>query len=317
MSTTDPAAVRLLKRGLPRGAKDTVERGIRWGTTATAAFRPGPDFLVVGTKRGGTTTLWNALADHPQVQSMVPAAKHLKSPHFFSQYYVRGPAWYRGHFPTTVARRRHARAHGASLVGDACPTYLFDPRVPARAAELFPEVKVLISLRDPVERAYSHWKERVKEGTEDLDFAAALAAEPARLAGELDRMLADPDHDSRARDWFSYRSRGEYADQVAGWLAHFDRSQVLVVRAEDLYRDQPGVLGTVHDFLGLADHEGDPRWRNHMPSSPMAAEVRRDLEEHYAPHNRRLADVLGDPTWTDAWSAPATPTPEPLLGGAR
>lgn len=299
-ATTDPRAVRALKALTPQSAKDAAESGIRMATAATARWRPAPDFLVIGTKRGGTTTLWNALEAHPQVQPMVPAAKHLKSPHYFYWHYHRGPSWYLGHFPTSLSRARHARVHGRSVVGEASPMYLLDPRVAPRVAAMMPETKIVVSLRDPVQRAVSHWRERVKEGVEPLSFPDALAAEDDRLAGELDRIHADPDYYSRPLDWYSYRTRGEYAGQLERWFEHFDRSQVLVLRAEDLYLDQESTLRRAHEFLGLAPHAVAAQWHNRTSTTPIPEDVRRSLTQHFQPHNERLATLLGADNWWPA-----------------
>lgn len=297
MSATDPGAIRALKRILPRDAKHVAEAGIRASTTATARWRPTPDFLVIGTKRGGTTTLWEALSSHPQVQPMVPVAKHLKSPHYFYWHYHRGPAWYQGHFPTTFSRARHARTYGKSVVGEASPMYLFDPRVPARVAELMPEVKIVVTLRDPIQRAVSHWNERVKEGRETLSLTDALAAEPARLAGEWDRVLAEPDYYSRPLDWYSYRTRGEYADQLRRWLECVDPARIHVMRAEDLYADQRSTLRRVFEFLELDAHDLPAKWRNRTQHAAIPISVKRDLAEHFASHNHKLAELLGTTDW--------------------
>lgn len=297
MSATDPGAMRALKRMLPQDVKTIAEAGIRAATTATARWRPTPDFLVIGTKRGGTTTLWDALSAHPQVQPMVPVAKHLKSPHYFYWHYHRGPDWYRGHFPTAHSRARHSRLHGRSIVGEASPMYLFDPRVPARVAELMPEVKIVVTLRDPIQRAVSHWNERVKEGRETLSFPAALAAEPQRLAGEWDRVLAEPDYYSRPLDWYSYRTRGEYADQLERWFEHIDPARVHILRAEDLYADQSSTLRGVFEFLGLDAHDVPVRWRNRTRHPAVSRSVQRELAHHFTPHNHKLAELLGTTDW--------------------
>ena len=301
----DPRAVRMAKAALPPSVKTAAEQAIRLGGAATARFRPGPDFLIIGTKRGGTTSLWRSLSEHPQVMGMVPAAKHLKSPHYFYWHHQRGPAWYRGHFPTTAARTRHAARHGRAITGEASPMYLWDPRVPERVAAELPEARILITLRDPVLRAHSHWKERVKEGVETLSFEDALDAEEGRLAGELDRMHDDPAYYSRAYDWYSYRSRGDYAEQLLRWWQHVPRQQTLVLRAEDCHRDQPGELRRVHEFLGLDPSPVEPIWANRTTAPPIAAETERALRLHYQPGVEQLAQLLDTNLW---WPDPATPT---------
>lgn len=299
-ATGDPAVVRLAKAALPGRVKTVVDRAIRSATRATARWRSGPDLLVVGTKRGGTTFVWSALQSHPQVMAMVPRARHLKSCHYFTEHFGRGPEWYLGHFPTRVARRRHASRHGRALSLEASPLYLFDPRVPARVAETLPDVRVVVLLRDPVARAYSHYRERVKNEVEAKSFRDAIAAEPARLSGELQRMEEDPSYSSNLRDWYSYRTRGEYADQVSAWFEALGRDRVLVLRSEDLYDDPGPVLDRIQDFAGL---EVLPLARGKRNGSTgehrMDPDVAEDLRSGFAAHNQRLAELLDEKVW---WS---------------
>ncbi|GAA1917134.1 hypothetical protein GCM10009737_18260 [Nocardioides lentus] len=291
-------AVATAKTLLPQGVKDVAERGIRTATTATGRLRTGPDFLLVGTKRGGTTYTWSTLLGHPQVMPTVPAAKNLKSPHYFYRYTDRGPDWYLGHFPTRAARRRHAERHGAALAFEASPLYLFDPRVAERAHRLLPAARIVVLLRDPVARAVSHHAERTKAGVETLSFADALAAEPDRLAGELERMAEEPGYYSRPWDWYSYRTRGEYAPQLRRWFDAYGREQVLVMRSEDLYADPDATLGRLQEFVGLDPRPlaGAKRNRSrHKTGIDPGLEA--ELRAHYEPHHRELADLLGTQPW--------------------
>src|SRR5262249_27856015 len=147
------------------------------------------DFVIIGTQRGGTTSLYRYLIDHPDVAG----AMLTKEVHYFDTNLRRGPGWYRAFFPTKAARDRHRRRTGRELVaGEASPYYLFHPLVPDRAHELLPDAKLVVMLRDPVERAFSHHGHEVELGYEQLGFAEALDREPERLAGELERMRADP-----------------------------------------------------------------------------------------------------------------------------
>lgn len=288
------------KRLLPEPVKDVATGALRLGGTLTAAQRPGPDFLVVGTKRGGTTSLWHSLLAHPQVMPMVPAAKNLKSPAYFHAHHHRGEAWYRGHFPTRRARAAHAARFGAAVAGEASPMYLWDPRVAARAARTVPDARIVVLLRDPVARAWSHYRERCKQGAERLSFPAALSAEDGRLSGELERMWRDPRYYSRAWDWYSYRSRGEYAASLAQWFDAFPREQVLVLRSEEFYTDQRAVLTRVHAHLGLDAVSILPTRLNGAPTGvPLNDDVAHNLRSHYVGHNAALSELLGASTW---WS---------------
>jgi hypothetical protein len=284
----------MIKQVAPRQAREQV-RGmlVRYGER-TSDQRPLPDFLVIGTKRGGTTSLWRYLIQHPLVPRLFPAW-NTKTSHYFEENFGRGEAWYRSHFPTVRQRTALERRHGAApRAGEAAPLYMFHPLASSRVAAVMPRTRIVVLLRDPVERAYSHWKERRTEGVEPLGFAEALAAEESRTAGERERMIADPGYFSNAYDWYSYRARGCYLEHLKPWLDLFDRSQLLFVPSETLYREPAATYARVLDHIGLPPCEL-PAYDvfNDRPSKGMDPEVRAELTAFYQPHNAALADRLG------------------------
>lgn len=292
MSTTTTTLAERTRRGAVGGAKLAIRS---WGCL-TAPARPLPDFLVIGTKRGGTTSLWNWLLQHPDVLPQLPSRQNIKSPHYFYWHFDRGESWYRSHFATSMSRARARRhAGGARVVtGEASPYYLFDPRVPARVADVLPQVRLIVLLRNPVDRAASHHRERTNAGVEKLSFADALDAEQGRLAGESERMSADPFYYSRAHDWYSYRSRGIYAPQLQAWRACFPDDQILVVQSEHLYADPGKSFDEVTDFLGLRRHEGlRADHHNYRPRAAMDEHVRAELADFYREPNEQLFADLG------------------------
>ncbi|MBE7323978.1 sulfotransferase domain-containing protein [Nocardioides sp. Y6] len=291
-----------LKDRSPRWVKDAANVATRAAALATASQRPAPDFLVIGTKRGGTTSLHNYLLMHPGVLGLFPQSRGKKSTDWFFADSTHSESWYRSHFHTEAHRERVAARVGHPVMGgEASPYYVWDPRIAAKVAAVAPSVKAVMLVRDPVERAWSHYQERTQNGVEPLDFAAALAAEDQRLEGELERMAADPGYHSTAHDWYSYRSRGVYLPQIQNWLQHFDRKQLLVLRSEDLYTDVQAGFDAVCDFLGLGSHTL-PTTRTFNAShrkSSVPEPQRSELARFFAPHNAALADFLGrDLDWT-------------------
>ncbi len=284
-----------LKGLVPEQAKNTAKGAIRRYGALTANWRPLPDFLILGTKRGGSTSAWRYLIQHPQVMPMVTRWEHLKSPHYFYWHYDKGQEWYRGHFPSVAARTAAERRIGKHVItGESSPYYLFDPRVPYRVAHDLPDSRFIVLLRDPVKRAYSHYWERVDNGVEPLPFEQALAAEPERVDGEWERMLADPYYYSRRHDWYTYRERGVYAPQLRRWFEAVGRDRVLVLVSEDMYADEQAVMGRMADFLGIDQVPvPDTTQHNYRPSEPMAPDVQAELREYYRAHNAELAELLG------------------------
>ncbi len=268
---------------------------VRRAAQLTAVIRPLPEFLIVGTQRGGTTSLHRYLSQHPGV---LPA-RLTKGVHWFDAAFDKPESWYRANFPTEVARRRARRRLGyPPVAGESSPYYLFHPHVPARIASVMPDVRLIAVLRDPVARAWSHYQHNVARGMEALSFAAALDAEPERLAGAEQR-LADPSHIDLGHRHGSYVARGRYVEQLARYSSHFDDDQMLVLFTEDLDRDPGTALARVHAFLGLppAPAPTARRW-NQQPPAELPDGTRQRLEEAFAGPDRLLAQRLGvEPPW--------------------
>ncbi|GAA3200710.1 sulfotransferase domain-containing protein [Actinocorallia longicatena] len=284
-----------LKDVAPRWLKDVANTVTRGYAVQTAERRHLPDFMIIGTKRGGTTSMWNYLVQHPLVMPMYPSSRGLKSPWYFYANYARGEAWYRSHFATEKRLDRlEAETGSRPVTGEACPYYMYDPRIAGRVHAMMPELKIIVLLRDPVKRAYSHFWERTGEGDETLTFERALAAEPERTAGELDRMAADPFYYGRAHDYFSYRDRGIYLPQLQRWEALYGRDRMMIMPAEELYADEQKAVDKVSAFLGLPSHPVSVAKRhNHLPAPPMDPATRAELTEFYREHNRALFTWLG------------------------
>lgn len=244
-----------------------------------------PDFLIIGGQRCGTTSLFEYLCRHPSVCR--PVEKELQ---FFTYRFERGVAWYRCHFPT-------AAAAAGRKVFEATPYYLLHDQAPARAGSVVPGARLVALLRNPTERAYSHYQHNVLRGTEPLTFEAALDAEAERL-DRADDGTASVAHHKR----HSYVTRGRYAEQLDRWLAFYPREQLLVLFSEDLYRDPGATYAQVLDFLGLpshslAEYQVHTR-RGAWSGPPLAAPTRARLETSFGPHNTRLAGLLGTaPPW--------------------
>jgi len=258
-----------------------VLRNAVWGTgTLTARLRPLPDFLILGAQKSGTTALYAYLRRHPEITG--PAWKEVS---YFDRHYRRGPAWYRGNFPL--------RAHGA-IVGEASPSYLFHPLAPGRAAALLPNASLIALVRDPADRALSHYHHQVALGREELPFEEALEREEERLAGELERMHDDPGYFSHAWWNHTYLARGRYADQLARWLDHFPRERLLVLSNEELAERPAETYARVLEFLGAPSHQLASYPRVYDRDYPaMRPETRLKLAVAYAEPNRRLYALLG------------------------
>lgn len=280
-----------------RTAREAAKRVLRRYAEVTAGLRRGPDFVVIGAKRGGSTSLYNYLLEHPSVQPLFPGRQHIKGAHYYDTRYAQGLSWYRSHFPIEVGSRHPARSqHGASICGEASPYYLFHPLAAERLARDFPDVRIVVFLRDPAERAYSHFKERTHHGGETLSFEDALEAEEGRLRGESERILTEPGYLSAEHENHSYLAQGRYLDMLPRWFELFPREQFHIGVSEDFYAEPDRHVNEVWKFLGLPPRRLQSRIRhNYLPAPQMLPATRHRLQEGLAEHNRDLADLLGRP----------------------
>jgi hypothetical protein len=270
---------------VPAPVKSLAFRGLAAYGRWTSAARPLPDFVVIGGQRCGTGSLYDHLTSHPQV-----VGPRIKEVHYFDLNYLRGASWYRGHFPAQLGDNGRARP----LAGESTPYYLYHPHCPARLASLLPRCKLVALLRNPVDRAISHYHHEVARRRETLPIEEAFGREEERVRGEVQRMEHDPSYQSEAHQRWSYLSRGIYVDQLERWHRHFPAEQLLVLRSEDLFTDPARRFRDVLEFLELPAHEpSDFRVRNAREYAAEGDETRSFLRDYFAPHNERLSRYLG------------------------
>src|SRR5262245_55702300 len=257
--------------------------------TLTAPLRVLPDYLIVGAMKAGTSFLYWLLTQHPQV---LPASD--KEVNFFDYQYERGINWYRTNFPWAKQARQRSRETGLkTFCGEASPYYIFHPHSARRIARHIPRVKIIMLLRNPVDRTYSHFHHQVRLGQEKVSFEEAVALEPQRLQGEKEKILADERYKSFNYPGYSYMARGVYVDQVLEYHKHFPREQVLIIRSEDLFTDALDVFYRVQDFVGL--QRWTPTYIRPINMGKYTKEPGQTLDylqSYFKPHNQRLYDYL-------------------------
>jgi len=211
-----------------------------------------PSFMVIGAAKAGTTSLYNYLAEHPEIFMSA-----VKEPNFFAlaagRPNLQGPleperVFNLLHRKTVTDRAAYEQlflsAGGAKAVGEASPRYLYSPLAPAAIQETCGSIRLVAILRDPFYRAWSHFEMNRRRGLEPLaDFAAALEAEAGRIAQGYEW------------DWH-YLAIGRYAEQLERYVARFGREQLLVLLHEDLAHEPAAALERVFRFLGV-----DPGFR--------------------------------------------------------
>ncbi len=240
-----------------------------------------PDFLIVGTQKGGTSSLYNCLNQHPDI-----LAANKKEIHYFSMYYNRGADWYLGHFP---------KRDDNQLSGEASPFYLFHPQSAKRIAATFPQIKIIIMLRNPVHRAISHYHQQYRREHEKLTMKEAFEQEPQRIKAGWKKMLNDEQVSGSKVQQCSYLKRGEYLEQVERYEVHFPAEQIYLSSSEAFFSDPAAELQKIFTFLTL-DNSFVPEdlWPrkpgNYGDTEPEMIDF---LTDYFKPHNEALFAHLG------------------------
>jgi hypothetical protein len=292
---TKESAVQMAKSHVSMRTRAAQQVSVTAGRLTSRA-RVLPNLLIVGSQRCGTTTLYRTLTQHPAVAK---AVLH-KGVHYFDVGYDHDLSWYRAHFPlraTLAARER--RVGVPPVVLESSPYYMFHPLAPERIARDLPETRVIALVRDPVERAYSAHSHELARGFETEPFERALELEESRLAGEVDRMRANPGYESHAHRHNAYLLRGQYVEQLEELERTLGRERLLVLDSQEFWDVPERAYASVLDFLGLPAL-GQPVFEQHNARrrAPMSDALRQRLDEHFAPFDERLAKWWGQtPSW--------------------
>ena len=261
------------------------------------AERTLPNFYVVGTQRGGTTSLFIYLLAH----ELVHGPRRAKGVHYYDTNYDKSIGWYRGNFPRVKELAEQGTAAGAQpAVGEGAPYYLFSPTIPSRIHRVTPNARIIAVLREPLDRAISHHNHEVKRGFETLSLEEAFDAEAGRLAGEVDKLLADDAYISLPHIHHAYLSRGQYAEQLDRYFSLFGRDNVLVLDSAALSERPEETVRIATDFLGLPPMSGvDYPLYNKREYDPVAPEIRAKYGPMFDESNNRLREMLepGSISW--------------------
>ncbi len=271
-----------IKTHTPQQVKRVVRLPEQTFRRMTAERRAVPSFIILGAQRAGTTSLYRWLCAHPDV---MPAWK--KEIHYFDVEYQRGWNWYQSYFPFPRAGK---------ITGEASPYMLpHSPSAERAMRDLPPSTKFIVQLREPVERAVSHYFLERRIGLEPETFERAIALEPERLQGSEARIakgLFDYNHRH-----YSYARRGEYAPQLRRWFDVVGRERILVVEFERLATD-PSVSASVLEWLDLEPNPAPFPSLNAAPRMDSTDQgVIEQLAEHFKPFNEDLFELLGTRLW--------------------
>ncbi len=236
------------------------------------------NFLIIGVGKSGTTSLFYYMCQHPQI--LPPIQKELD---FFNLKFELGIDWYLAHFSPIPNE-------GGFLTGEATPWYLGTDGVEEKVFQLFPNIKLIVVLRNPVARAISHYYMNLSM-TENRSLEEAITSEMTILRG-----IGDPTQVSE-KYWQTekgYLWFGLYSYFLEKWMALFPREQFLILHSEDLYNQTANTLQQVFEFLEIPDYSLSDYPKYNSGSYPnISNELRQKLSDFFRPHNQKLEDYLG------------------------
>lgn len=291
MLTTGPH-VRFIERHTRETLRPPIVAAIKAYRSLTRQLRVLPDFIIIGARKCGTTSLYEYLTRHPDV---LPALS--KELYYFDHHYEKGADWYRRHFATRLEKWVYEKALNQSVItGEATPSYFYHPITAQRIAELMPQVKLILLLREPIEAAYSAYQFGIKMGTytaEEIVFEQVIQAE-LRYIKQGGKLFERQNGTFAINPRCSLLARHTYIELIKPWFEVFDESQIKVVFSEELFSNTVKVCGEIQEFLQLPAHEledYEPFNKNSYHKLRNADEM--GLKEFFTPFNEQLGSFLG------------------------
>jgi len=247
------------------------------------ALKQEPDFLILGAMKAGTTALFNYLGQHPQI--VMPSVKEL---HYYDQRRYTG--WNVHDYICRFPRRNQD-----VLSGESTPFYLRHPHAPKWVRHDFPDIRLIVILRNPTERAYSHYQQRIRNGKTVESLQNLVSLEQKIMEGRWRSFFMDETDQYRDVIELSYLSRGRYLEQLEHWLEYFPRTRFLIIFSEELYTNQVRELNRVAKFLDIS------AFPNNFSCPPVKVgkydsidkHSKTILDDYFAPYNEKLFEFLG------------------------
>jgi len=252
----------------------------------TGFIRVIPDFLVIGAKRCGTTSLYQHLPEHPCIS---------KSPYdnmgFFNDNFHLGVNWYKSFFPTTFTRKKIKSKFGNFLAFDVTTKYMEEESTANNVYQTKPNMKIIIILRNPVDRAYSQYHLSVRQTAERRSFEDVVEENMNRLNKESHERYEIKPRFSANED--NYLKKSLYALQLRYWLKIFPKENILIVPTEDFENNQQIIYNKIFEFLNISKFEVKNTKRMEKGNyPPMKSETRNLLLDYFRPHNHELFELI-------------------------
>jgi len=252
----------------------------------TGPLRVLPDFLVIGSVRSGSTSLYYNICNHP---SILPAAYDEIG--FFDSNYHLGMNWYRSMFPLKRDMNRIRNKTKYALTGEDTPFYFWKIDAAKRISEVLPKIKLIAILRNPVQRAYSNYNLGLRAGTEKLTFEEAIRKEldtltENKISAENIFKFCDVRRSNIAKSLYIY--------QMKIWFERFSKNRLFIISTEEMSNSPSHTMNQVYEFLDLPKYEhAFFEKRKKMSYDKMSDSIRKELEEFFKPYNEELFKLIG------------------------
>ncbi|MDF1672841.1 MAG: sulfotransferase domain-containing protein [Vicingaceae bacterium] len=264
---------------------DTVVPKINSYFHFTSNYRIKPSFFIIGVQKGGTTSLSKYLEQHTEV---IPAQR--KDVFYFNNdsHYQKGINWYKAHFALKAYKKIYDLKNNTNAITyDSTPNYFDIPEAAQRIHSFNPNAKLILLLRNPIDRAWSNYQMAKKFGFETLSFEEALKLENDRLN------LPNQTH-NYIYQRLSYKKRGIYINNIKPWINTFSKENILILNSESLFKDTANTYNKILDFLNLKPTKKidfKPINQGNY-SEKMNPKTREMLVNFYQPFNQELYNLL-------------------------
>lgn len=255
----------------------------------THVFHIKPDFLIIGAAKCGTSSLYDYLMEHPCVGKSLT-----KQIHFFDRYFDRKISWYKVCFPSIFEKFYFVTIKKQRFVtGEATAHYMTHPLASRRAFSVVPNAKIIVMLRNPVTRAYSHYQMEKANGNEELSFQEAIDKEPERITGEIEDMFNNRNNSGKNYPHRAYIKSGLYLEQIKRWTELYPKENFLFIKSEQFNENPSEIYHKVLKFLDLPKYDLKKyekiRKRNY---EKLDSSTRDKLMKYYYPFNIELFKYL-------------------------
>lgn len=266
-----------IRKSISRKYHRFFKRGI---SGMTASSRVLPNFIIIGTVRSGSTSLYYNICEHP---SVLQAAYDEIG--FFDSNFHLGIDWYRSMFPTKNKMNDVLKDQICSITGEDTPFYFWKKEAAERIYQILPNIKLILICRNPIDRAYSNYNLAIRNGSEKFSFENAIEDEIKFMDNHTFRECAD-----RPR---SYLTKGLYAEQLKIWYEIFSKEKILIISTEELQKRPVDTLSNVYEFLKIPQYSiKNIQKQKSAKYDKMNQATRKKLQSYFEPHNRVFFNMI-------------------------